>query len=119
MLAAAADSAESSQLLRRLTSDSRQSCTLRIKGGGKKKLTESSSAIFQSFVLPTELPFSGPPVTSGWVFGGCKHLLGTWTRASTVRYHRMGGTELPRISGETHWKLPTSKPGPLHVILPH
>lgn len=31
----------------------------------------------------------------------------------------MGGTELPRINGETQWKLPTAKPGPLHVFLPH
>lgn len=31
----------------------------------------------------------------------------------------MGGTELPRISGETHRKLPTAKPGPLCVFLPH
>lgn len=59
MLAAVANSAESSQLLQRLSMDPRQSCTLQIKGGCKN-LTESSSFIFQPFVLPNELPFQVP-----------------------------------------------------------
>lgn len=122
MLVAAANSAERSQLLQRLTTDPRQSCTPRIKGG-QKNMTESSSFIFQSFVLPTELPLSTPPATSGSVSGIFQHLLCTWTRSSTLHYHpgwmrgiRMGDIELPRISREMHWKLPKTKPGSLHFF---
>lgn len=120
MLAAVANSAESSQLLQHPTTDPRQSCTLRIKGGRKQLIH------FPIICTPHRTTFSGPPATSGSVFGDCKDLLCTWICSCTVHYHprwmrgsRMGGTQLPRISGDTHWKLPAAKPGPLHVFLPH
>lgn len=125
MLVAEAASAESSQLLQRTTTDPRQRCTLWIKGGQKNtdgKQLIHFPIICASYSAASQVTqphldwFLGAAVTCS-AHGRCtsaahRHHTG-WMRGS-----RMGGAQLPRIGAEIHWKLPKTKPGPLHVFLP-